>query len=283
MKKLLLVLLLPLGCTCLYGQINALNFPTSTNNSITITPLGVNTGLGSTKRNTYLGEGLSNDNTLGDFNTGIGVAASGAMYGTGNTAIGTGALNSMRSSGLGNVALGYLAGAYLAGGNGNIFIGFGADFGRNQRPPYPEISNSIAIGRDVLVYESNEVKIGNYQITSIKGAVPWSTYSDRRLKQNISTSTLGLAFISRLNPMSYTYVADKTNIRHDGLIAQDVEKVMHELGVDFSGLQKSSDGMYSLAYSDFVMPLINAVKEQQKEIEELKKQVQALIKAANKP
>jgi len=30
------------------------------------------------------------------------------------------------------------------------------------------------------------------------------------------------------------------------------------------------------------MPLVNAVKEQQKEIEELKKQVQALIKDVNK-
>lgn len=80
-----------------------------------------------------------------------------------------------------------------------------------------------------------------------------------------------------------TQQALKTHVRHDGFIAQDIEKVMADLGVPFSGLKKSDDGTYSLAYSDFVMPLVNAVKEQQKEIEELKKQVQALIKALNKP
>jgi flagellar biosynthesis chaperone FliJ len=32
--------------------------------------------------------------------------------------------------------------------------------------------------------------------------------------------------------------------------------------------------MLSLAYSDFVIPLVNAIQEQQKQIEDLKKQVQ---------
>ena len=50
---------------------------------------------------------------------------------------------------------------------------------------------------------------------------------------------------------------------------------MKQLGLPFSGLNKSTDGMYSLAYSDFVMPLVNAVKEQQIQINELKKQLQA--------
>lgn len=34
--------------------------------------------------------------------------------------------------------------------------------------------------------------------------------------------------------------------------------------------------MYSLAYSDFVMPLVNAVKEQQEQINDLKKQNQLM-------
>jgi flagellar biosynthesis chaperone FliJ len=34
--------------------------------------------------------------------------------------------------------------------------------------------------------------------------------------------------------------------------------------------------MYSLAYSDFVMPLVNAVKEQQQQIKDLKKQIDEL-------
>jgi len=46
---------------------------------------------------------------------------------------------------------------------------------------------------------------------------------------------------------------------------------MKDLNLPFSGLKKSGDGMYSLAYSDFVMPLVNAVKEQQSIITELVK------------
>lgn len=46
---------------------------------------------------------------------------------------------------------------------------------------------------------------------------------------------------------------------------------MKDLNLPFSGLKKSADGYYSLAYSDFVMPLINAVKEQQTQINALKK------------
>ena len=53
--------------------------------------------------------------------------------------------------------------------------------------------------------------------------------------------------------------------------------MIQELNIPFSGLKKSVDGTYSLAYSDFVMPLVNAVKDQQVQIEELKKQNQLLI------
>ena len=46
---------------------------------------------------------------------------------------------------------------------------------------------------------------------------------------------------------------------------------MKDLNLPFSGLKKSNDGMYSLAYSDFVMPMVNAIKEQQSIISELVK------------
>jgi hypothetical protein len=51
---------------------------------------------------------------------------------------------------------------------------------------------------------------------------------------------------------------------------------MNDLGVPFSALKKSDDGTLSLAYSDFVMPLVNSVKEQQQQIADLKKQIDEL-------
>lgn len=67
-------------------------------------------------------------------------------------------------------------------------------------------------------------------------------------------------------------------MRHDGLIAQDVERVVQELGVEFSGLQKAPDGTYSLTYSDFVMPLVNAVKELKQQNDEQKNKIEKMEK-----
>ena len=94
---------------------------------------------------------------------------------------------------------------------------------------------------------------------------------------------MGLDFINRLQTVSYNYISDKTKTRYDGFIAQDIEQAMKDLNISFSGLKKSNDGMYSLAYSDFVMPLVNGMKEQQKQIleqkgliDELKKQIEEI-------
>jgi hypothetical protein len=72
------------------------------------------------------------------------------------------------------------------------------------------------------------------------------------------------------------YISDNNKTRYDGFIAQDIEQTIKDLNIPFSGLTKSEDGIYSLAYSDFVMPLVNAVKEQQQQINDLKKQMEAL-------
>ena len=51
-----------------------------------------------------------------------------------------------------------------------------------------------------------------------------------------------------------------------GFIAQEVEKAAHEVNYNFSGVGKPKDenGIYSLRYSEFVVPLVKAVQEQQK-------------------
>ena len=132
----------------------------------------------------------------------------------------------------------------------------------------------MALGADAKVNTSNKVRIGNTNISVIEGQVAWSNPSDRRLKESIVyTSRLGLDFINGLKTVSYNYIADKNNTRYDGFIAQDIEKLMTDLNIPFSGLKKSDDGMLSLAYSGFVMPLVNAIQEQQKEIESLKEEL----------
>ncbi len=141
------------------------------------------------------------------------------------------------------------------------------------------ITNATAIGNGASVGVSNKVVIGNASATTVGGYGAWTNYSDRRLKENIVyKNDLGLNFILRLKTASYNYKSDVNKHRRDGLIAQDVQQILSELHIDFSGLVIDADSMktMNLSYGDFVIPLINALQEQQKQIESTKQENQQL-------
>jgi hypothetical protein len=119
---------------------------------------------------------------------------------------------------------------------------------------------------------SNKVRIGNSLVTSIEGRVNFSTPSDARLKSNIEDSPLGLDFILKLRPVHYHLNSDNSGKLYTGFIAQEVEKVVDELGLSFSAVVAPEDkeDFYSLRYAEFTVPLVNALQEQQKLIEEQK-------------
>ena len=141
------------------------------------------------------------------------------------------------------------------------------------------LTNATAIGYGAVVDASNKVRIGNTSVTSIGGQVGWSVFSDARLKTNVQKSPLGLNFILKLRPITYNYLAKgQESILYTGLIAQDVERVLQELESDFSGLDKpqTEEGFYQLRYATFVVPLIKAAQEQQKQIQVLEEQNKVL-------
>lgn len=217
--------------------------------------------------NTAVGYNALYTNTQGFNNTAVGSNALYALNSNGgqaisNTALGVYAGNKI-TTGNGNTAIGTSAGTTVQGGSNNTFLGFAA----NVSAGGAAFTNATAIGYFAIVNASNKVRIGNTSVTVVEGPVAYTFPSDRRLKENIKNTTVGLEFIKRLQTVSYNYIADNTKTRHDGFIAQDIETIMKDLNISFSGVKKSDDGMYSLAYSDFVMPLVNAVKEQQNIIE----------------
>ena len=64
-------------------------------------------------------------------------------------------------------------------------------------------------------------------------------------------------------------------------MAQEVEQIAKTLGYNFSGIDKPKDATkqtYALRYSDFVVPLVKAVQEQQQQIEKLQKENDELKK-----
>ena len=220
--------------------------------------LGAYAGQSNTEgiHNSFLGVTTGNSNTLGSENTFLGAHA--------------GYNNNMGNN---NSFIGNFAGLANTTGSNNTLLGYYSNVGAGG------LTNATAIGNGAVVNASNSVIIGNTAVTSIGGQVGWSTFSDKRLKTNISKSTLGLDFILSLQPVTYNYKAEgQTNILYTGLIAQDVEKLLNRLNTEFSGLVKPQNDadFYSIRYAEFVLPLINAVQEQQQTIDKLKKENEQL-------
>lgn len=100
-----------------------------------------------------------------------------------------------------------------------------------------------------------------------------SQTSDRRLKTNIKPLKYGLKEVLALKPVSYNWKKTPGTDPKIGLIAQDVRKIVPEV---VSGDEKKEK--LGMNYAELVAVLINAVKEQQKQIDDLKKTVQKLQK-----
>lgn len=97
----------------------------------------------------------------------------------------------------------------------------------------------------------------------------FSTYSDRRLKENINPIKKALDKVLKLEGVTYN-LKDETNKNHIGLIAQDVEKIVPEV------VSTNDKGIKGVAYSNLIALLIEAIKEQNKTIEEQRKDIQDL-------
>jgi hypothetical protein len=97
--------------------------------------------------------------------------------------------------------------------------------------------------------------------------------SDARLKSNIISLGSTLVRLLALDGKRYTFKSNESK-QKIGLLAQDVQDVFPELVKEATDEQ----GTLSVNYQGLIPVLINAIKEQQKEIDELKRQYKALQK-----
>ncbi len=151
------------------------------------------------------------------------------------------------------------------------------------------VTNSTVIGARGVVNSSNTIVLGDANITSLRCNVQTiSTLSDKRIKEDINDDVPGLSFINRLKPVTYRINKTKeaqllgyglNNIRedrtiHSGFLAQDVEKAAKEVGYNFEGVRQEENGKYyTLGYTLFVMPLVQAVKDLDSENNALKNEL----------
>jgi len=302
------------------------------NNNTAIAPYALykNTAGGN---NTAVGEQSLSTNTTGSSNTAVGYFSLGFnLTGSNNTANGVKALYSnttgndntaggfqslySNTTGFYNTASGEYALSNNTTGAYNTGIGLLADVNSGG------YNYSTALGVGATITASNQVRIGSvgsaagYDPVSIGGVVGWSTLSDGRAKKNIKQNVPGLAFINKLNPVTYNLdlaAADKViqhplikdkdgktiqpsadeisarkakeAIVYTGFVAQDVEKAAKGLKYDFSGVDaaKNDKDLYGLRYGEFVVPLVKAVQELSRmnddkdaRIDNLQKQIDAL-------
>lgn len=243
-------------------------------------------------------------NTTGNDNNAMGFRA---LYsnrtGDNNVAVGTESLFN-NSTGGSNAGIGLNALKTNTTGGGNTAVGAQSDVSAGN------LNNATAIGFGAIANASNKVRIGNTSITKIEGQVAFSFPSDARFKYNIKNNVPGLDFIKKLQPVTYyfdnekldeftkTGVINNNNVHqvsftaekelHTGFLAQDVEKIANELGYHFDGVRAPANDKdhYSLAYSQFIMPLVKGMQEQQVLIEKLQSTIdrleQKLEELANK-
>ncbi len=210
--------------------------------------------------NCAFGLGSLKNNTTGSTNVGFGNAT--LLYnttGSNNSAVGSGSLLN-NTTGMLNTAIGIFSGQNISTGYNNTAIGCDA-----------QVPNGAA---------DNQVRIGNTSVTYAGIQVAWTITSDRKWKEDITTLPLGLKFISRLNPVSYSRINDESKKTEYGLIAQEVEEVLKEEGAENSAMITVTDaGNYELRYNDLLAPMIKAIQELKAENEILKEKVEKLEKS----
>lgn len=159
----------------------------------------------------------------------------------------------------------------------------------------PAVDNSLDLGHSSARWD--DVRATNGTIAT----------SDANLKDQIATSALGLDFICRLRPVSYKWKDQVIKVRdsddpsgsyteelktfnrtHYGLVAQEVESVMTDLGMtgkDFAGYcsdthnlvgKEEPETVLSLRYTEFISPIIKAVQELKSENDSLRARIEAL-------
>jgi hypothetical protein len=100
------------------------------------------------------------------------------------------------------------------------------------------------------------------------GGGSWGTFSDSRLKTVDGTYDAGLDAILKLTPIRYRYkeqnaMGIKDSQQHVGFVAQEVEKVIPE------AVSRNSQGYLLVNNDPILWTMLNAIKQQQAEIEKL--------------
>jgi len=146
--------------------------------------------------------------------------------------------------------------------------------------------NFGATGALMTIQDNGRVGIGTTapdQLLSVNGNASkagggsWATFSDERLKNIRGSFNSGLKAVMQLQPIRYEYkpgnaLGIKASEEHVGFAAQAVERVIPE------AVTKSEHGYLMVNNDPIIWTMLNAIKEQQQQIEAQRRQIDALKK-----
>jgi hypothetical protein len=113
------------------------------------------------------------------------------------------------------------------------------------------------------------------------GGGSWSVFSDERLKNIKGRFNSGLKAVMQLQPLRYEYTRNnalgiKSEGEHVGFGAQAVQKIIPE------AVTMNANGYLQINNDPILWTMLNAIQEQQKEIEQLKGQIKQLRAASHR-
>ncbi len=115
--------------------------------------------------------------------------------------------------------------------------------------------------------------VGNSGDGSYAVANAWNTFSDRRFKKNINPipPTTALQDVLSLQGVTFNWIKD--NQPSIGFIAQDVQKIVPQI------VSADQQGYLSVDYSKITPILVQAIKEQEKQIQSQQQEINQLNEA----
>ncbi len=184
------------------------------------------------------------------------------------------------------------------GTNGNAFVQGRDDSGTSDITLILRSQDNGALNNAVVIRPDGKVDIATtftsgftLQVngTAAKpGGGSWSTLSDGRLKSNVRPFEDGLNIINKINPVWFSYNGElgiKSNQQFVGTIAQDLAKtapymVEESRFTEYDSASRATiEKNYLTAdYSALNFVLVNAIKEQQKMIDEQNNKISQLEK-----
>jgi hypothetical protein len=249
--------------------------------------------------NSFFGRNAGNDNTTGNGNSFFGNSAGvNSTTGSANSFFGNSS-GSANSTGASNTFIGNAAGNTNTTGSNNTVIGANADVDMNNLSFATAIgagaiailSNSISLGRvtgqdDVYAFGNLDVS-GNLFVNGTLGIgtlgsggtvnlcrpilfplIVSSCSSSLRYKTDVQAFIGGLDVVRRLRPITFNW--KDGGMRDVGFAAEDVEKV-ESLLVTYN----DKGEIEGVKYGQLTTVLVNAVKEQQEQIQKQNAQIEA--------